>query len=182
MSEICSSNKWSRQYNKKTEWAILVVINEKRSSFRPALVRGYEAEKLGQSGKEVGKTCSGKARRGKAVVDISVEIVCSTPAGKSLINSGLVCYLTDLKDERKERKRGWMTEKRKGWLVQQENRACCISGETRREAVGSFYGPRLPVTIIPLRFQSLPHPFEKSSCTWNAFVSLKPGKNSIVIC
>jgi len=80
-----------------------VVINEKQSSFRPALVRGYGVEKLGQTGKEVGKTSE---RRGKAVVGISVEIVCSTPAGKSLINSGLVRYLTDLKDERKERKRG----------------------------------------------------------------------------
>ena len=103
INEIRSPNK--RQYNKKTE-ATLVVINGKRSSFRPALVRGYGVEKLGQSGKEVGKTSGGKTRRGKAVVGISVEIVCSTPAGKSLINSGLVRYLTDLKDERKERKRG----------------------------------------------------------------------------
>lgn len=86
----------------------LVVINEKRSLFRPALVRGYEAEKLGRSGKEVaGKANGGKAmRRRRVVYIISVEIVCSAPAGKSLINSRLVRYLTDLKNEKKDRRRG----------------------------------------------------------------------------
>ena len=90
MSEIRFPNK--RQYNKKIERTTLVVINEKHSSFKSVLVRSYGVEKLGQSGKEGGKTSGGKARRGKAVVGISVEIVCSTPAGKSLINSGLVHY------------------------------------------------------------------------------------------
>lgn len=52
-----------------------------------------------------GKTSGG--RTGRRRDGISVEIVCSIPAGKSLINSGLVRYLTDLKNGKKrEKKRG----------------------------------------------------------------------------
>ena len=60
-------------------------------------------------------------KSGEAESSISVEIVCFTPAGKSLINSGLVHYLTDLKDEKKTREKRErerrMTEERKGRLA-----------------------------------------------------------------
>lgn len=96
-------------------------------------------------------------KSGEAESSISVEIVCFTPAGKSLINSGLVHYLTDLKHKKNEReeKRERETndkgeEEATGWS--DKERVVSLEKRTRRGAVGSFYGPRLPAAIIPLCF------------------------------
>jgi len=69
----------------------------------------------------VGKTGVGGARR-----YIGGNCVCFTPAGESLINSGLVLYLTDsknVKGGKKRRGEGRMA-------APTRSRTCCISGRT----------------------------------------------------
>lgn len=78
---------------------LLAVISEKRPLLGSTLVRRYGAEKLGRYGKETGKKGGGKGKDD----GISVEIVCSIPAGKSLINSKLA--RNRLKEEKKKKRK-----------------------------------------------------------------------------
>lgn len=105
----------------------LVVINEKRSLFRLALVKGYGAEKLGRTEEKARRTGVGEARGD----DISVEIVCFSSAGESLINSGLVLYLTDSKNVKRGRREEQGKEEREGGMASPtRSRTCCISERT----------------------------------------------------
>lgn len=67
------------------------------------------------------KTGVGRARGNS----ISVEIVCFTPAGESLINSGLVLYLTDSKNVKRGKKEEGRV--RRGMPGPTRSRTCCIS-------------------------------------------------------
>lgn len=79
----------------------LMVISEKQSLFRLALVRRLWGRKIGTFGKRAaGKTRSGEARGWQYRWKL-----CAPPPGESLINSGLLRYLTESKDEKKKKEK-----------------------------------------------------------------------------
>lgn len=115
-----------------------------------------------------------KRRERRGCDGISVGIVCSSPAGESLINSGLLRNLTDSKDEKGEKTEegaGFRMVRAVAWT---RSRTCCISVRTnsrRGEGLqGSFYGARHALRDHSPTPATSFRTHEESSRARNAFV------------